>query len=185
MLLKSGIIRKTVMTNKLPLTTRLMVVYFCLQTQVFAQFTINTKIEHIVDGDTFIAFVNDKKERIRMKCIDAPEIKQTFIDLDGIKREIGIEAREYLELMISQSDTLTLKCSDGRDKYGRLTCEVFDKNQNSINLQMVKNGYVYALPSKCFSQVEGMRYLGYQHLARFSQAGLWRYGVWEEPWGWR
>jgi hypothetical protein len=36
-----------------------------LQTQVFAQFTVsNIKVEYVIDGDTFIAFVNDKKERI-------------------------------------------------------------------------------------------------------------------------
>ena len=91
-----------------------------------------------------------------MKCIDAPELKQLFMGFDGLKKEIGIEAREYLELIISKSDVITLKCSDGRDKYRRLTCEVFDDNGGSINLQMVKDGYVYTLSSGCFSHVDGM-----------------------------
>jgi len=157
-----------------------------LQTQVFAQFTIpDIKVEYVIDGDTFIAFVNGKKERIRMKCIDAPELKQTFTSFDGNKQEIGVEARKYLLSMIAKSDLVELKCSDGRDKYGRLTCEVFDDKGGSLNLQMVKEGYAYAMPSKCFSQAEGMMYLGYQHLAKFSQAGLWRYGVWDESWMWR
>ncbi len=162
------------------------IVILLLQTQVFAQFTVsNVKVEHIADGDTFTTTVNNKKERVRMKCIDAPEIKQTFIDLDGIKREIGIEAREHLSTMLLKGNTTTLKCNDGRDKYQRSTCEVFDGTNNSTNLQMVKDGYAYALPSKCFSEVDSIKYLGYQYLARVSQAGLWRYGVWEEPWGWR
>ncbi len=173
------------MNNTLNILLLDIVILLLLQAQVLAQFTVKTKVEYVIDGDTFIAFINDKKERVRMKCIDAPELKQLSMGFDGIKKEIGIEAREYLDLMISKSDVVTLKCSDGRDKYGRLTCEVFDKNQNSINLQMVKNGYVYALSSKCFSKTEGMQYLIHQYLARYSQVGLWRYGVWGEPWGWR
>jgi micrococcal nuclease len=157
-----------------------------LQTQVFAQFTVsNIKVEYVLDGDTFIAFINSKKERIRMKCIDAPELKQTFIDFDGVKQEIGIEAREYLLSMIAKSDLVELKCSDERDKYGRLTCDVFDYKGGSLNLQMVKDGYAYAMPSQCFSQADGMMYLGYQYVARFGQVGLWRHGVWDESWRWR
>jgi len=164
-----------------------------LQTQAFAQFTIpDIKVEYVIDGDTFIAFVNSKKERIRMKCIDAPELKQTFTSFDGSKQEIGVEAREHLELMLAKSDLVELKCSDGRDKYGRLTCDVFDGMEangqgksDSINLQMVKDGYAYAMPSQCFSQAEGMMYLGYQYVARFGQVGLWAYGLWDESWRWR
>jgi endonuclease YncB( thermonuclease family) len=107
-----------------------------------------------------------------MKCIDAPELKQTFVGFDGIKKEIGIEAMEYLELMISKGELLQIKCSDGRDKYGRLTCDVFDEKGGSINLRMVKSGYAYVLPSKCFSQADGVIYFRYQHLAKFSQVGL-------------
>ncbi len=174
------------MNNTLNILLLDIIILLLLQAQVLAQFTAsNIKVEYVIDGDTFIAFINDKKEKVRMKCIDAPEFKQIFTSVDGIKKEIGIEAREYLELIISTGDVVTLKCSDGRDKYGRLACEVFDKNQNSINLQMVKNRYVYALPSKCFSKSEGMQYLIHQYLARYSQVGLWRYGGWGEPWGWR
>ena len=155
-----------------------------IQTQAFAQFTIlNTKIEYVIDGDTFITTINNKKERIRMKCIDAPELKQTFKDYENKQRNIGIEAVVYLEdILKQQNNIITLKCNDGRDKYQRLTCEVLDNNQNSINLQMAKEGYAYAYPSYCFSSFESMMYIGYQWLARFSQAGLWGYGGWGEPW---
>ena len=157
---------------------RILLMMIIVQTQVFAQFTIpDIKVEYVIDGDTFIAFVNGKKERIRMKCIDAPELKQTFIGFDNAKKEIGAEAREHLESLLIRSDLLNLKCSDGRDKYGRLTCDVFDDKNDSINLQMVKDGYAYAMPSKCFSQLEGVQYLGHQHLAILSQVGLWQYGV--------
>ena len=184
-----------------------------IHTQTFAQFTIrNTKIDYVIDGDTFVTTINNKKEKVRMKCIDAPELKQTFISFDESRKEIGIEAKEYLKQILSNSNTITLKCNDGRGRYARLTCEVLNENQNSINtlkcndgrdkyqrltcevfdgtnnstnLQIVKDGYAYAFPSYCFSQVESIKYIGYQYLAKFSQAGLWRYGVWEEPWGWR
>ena len=156
-----------------------------IHTQAFAQFTVQTKAEYVIDGDTFVATINNKKEKVRMKCIDAPEFKQTITSFDGKQKEVGIEAREYLRRILSNSNTITLKCNDGRDKYRRLTCEVFDQEGSSINLQMIKDGYAYALPSYCFSEVGSMRYLGYQYLARLSQAGLWGYGGWEEPWSWR
>jgi len=166
--------------------SELLFIGLLLQMQSFAQFTIpDIKVEYVIDGDTFIAFVNDKKERIRMKCIDAPEIKQTSISFDGTKKEIGVEARKYLGRILSKSDVIKLKCSDGRDKYGRLTCDISNDKGDSINLQMIKDGYAYVMPSQCFSRVDGVRYLGYQHLARFSQIGLWRYGVWDESWRWR
>ena len=172
---------------------RILLMMIIVQTQVFAQFTIpDIKVEYVIDGDTFIAFVNDKKERIRMKCIDAPELKQTFIGFDNAKKEIGAEAREHLESLLIRSDLLNLKCSDERDKHGRLTCDVFDGREangqgksDSINLQMVKDGYAYAMPSQSFSQADGVIYLGHQHLAILSQVGLWRYGVWDESWRWR
>lgn len=166
--------------------SRLLFISLILHMQVFAQFTIpDIKVEYVIDGDTFIAFVNGKKERIRMKCIDSPEIKQTFTSFDGIKQEIGVEARKYLGRILSKSDVINLKCSDGRDKYGRLTCDVFDGKGDSLNLQMVKDGYAYAMPSQCFSQADGMIYLVYQYVAKFCQVGLWRYGVWDESWRWR
>ncbi|MDA0617458.1 MAG: thermonuclease family protein, partial [Proteobacteria bacterium] len=113
-----------------------------IHTQAFAQFTIhNTKIERIIDGDTFVATINNKQENVRMKCIDAPEIKQVFVSSEGVKKAIGIEAKEHLSTILSKSNTTTLKCNDGRDKYRRLTCEVFDQEGSSINLQMVKDGY--------------------------------------------
>ena len=62
------------------------------------------------------------------------ELKQTFTSFDGVKQEIGVEAREYLLSMIAKSDLVELKCSDGMDKYGRLTCDVFDDKGESINL---------------------------------------------------
>jgi endonuclease YncB( thermonuclease family) len=173
------------MNNTLNILLLDIVILLLLQTQAFAQFTVKTKVEYVIDGDTFIAFIHDDKERVRMKCIDAPELKQVFVSSDRVKKAIGIEAKEYLSTILSNSNTITLKCNDGRDKYRRLTCEVFDKNQNSINLQMVKDGYAYAMPSKCFSKAEGMVYLTHQHLAKFSQVGLWRYGVWDESWRWR
>lgn len=164
----------------------LVLIVILLQNNVFASFLIpNTKVEYVVDGDTFVITFDNKRESVRMKCIDAPEMKQTFIDLNGTQKNIGIEARKYLRQILLNSSIVSLKCSDGMDKYQRLTCEVFDENGNNINLQMVKDGYAYALPSRCFSEVDSMKYLGYQYLARFSQAGLWRYGVWDEPWRWR
>ncbi len=59
---------------------------------------------------------------------------------------------EYLGRILSKSDVIKLKCSDGKDKYGRLTCDVFDNKGKSLALQMIKDGYAYAMPSQCFSQ---------------------------------
>ena len=55
---------RAIMNNTLNMLLMDIVILLLLQTQAFAQFTIhNTKIEHIIDGDTFITTINNKKER--------------------------------------------------------------------------------------------------------------------------
>jgi endonuclease YncB( thermonuclease family) len=144
----------------------LYVITLLFQTNTFAQFSIqNTKVEYVLDGDTFIIILNNKKEKVRMKCINAPELNDTVINSNNKKVKVGIEARKHLiKLLQTNNNIVTIKCDDRREKYRRLACGVFDKYNNDINLQMVKESYAKAYPSKCFNFIDSIVYLFYEYV---------------------
>ena len=104
-----------------------------------------SKVISIYDGDTlrvnidsFPAIVG-KNIRIRIKGIDAPEIKgkcQTEIDL-------AIMARDYLRNAINQSSQIELRNIE-RGKYFRIVGELYIDGENiSKGLIKEKLAYIY------------------------------------------
>ena len=97
--------------------------------------TDKIKIKHINsihDGDTVnVTTYNNKKIKIRLFGIDAPELKQPF----------GEESRLCLEKLIQNQNISYIPRNKNKstDKYGRTVAVIFDGDIN-INLEMVKNG---------------------------------------------
>ena len=97
--------------------------------------TDKIKIKHINsihDGDTVnVTTYNNKKIKIRLFGIDAPELKQPF----------GEESRLCLEKLIQNKNISYIPRDKNKstDKYGRTVAVIFDGDIN-INLEMVKNG---------------------------------------------
>ena len=75
----------------------------------------------------FTQKINNKKEKIRMFGIDAPETKQ----------EWGLEAKEVLNSLIAGKEVL-LEIKE-RDKYDRILAVVY-LNKININLKMIETG---------------------------------------------
>ena len=104
-----------------------------------------SKVISIYDGDTLRVNIDSfpdivgKNIRIRIKGIDAPEIKgkcQTEIDL-------AIMARDYLRNAINQSSQIELRNIE-RGKYFRIVGELYIDGQNiSNNLIKRKLAYYY------------------------------------------
>jgi micrococcal nuclease len=86
------------------------------------------------DGDTVSVIINNRKERVRLIGIDAPEMGQ---------KSWGKKAKKYLETILDSSGwEVTLEFDvDKRDKYGRILAYLWTKNREMVNLLMVKNGY--------------------------------------------
>ena len=104
-----------------------------------------SKVISIYDGDTLRVNIDSfpdivgKNIRIRIKGIDAPEIKgkcQTEIDL-------AIMARDYLRNAINQSSQIELRNIE-RGKYFRIVGELYIDGENiSNNLIKRKLAYYY------------------------------------------
>ena len=102
-----------------------------------------SKVISIYDGDTLRVNIDSfpdivgKNIRIRIKGIDAPEIKgkcQTEIDL-------AIMARDYLRNAINQSSQIELRNIE-RGKYFRIVGELYIDGEN-ISKDLMKKNIVY------------------------------------------
>ncbi|WP_338438699.1 thermonuclease family protein [Synechococcus elongatus] len=86
-------------------------------------------VTRVSDGDTIRVLINGKEERIRLACIDAPEMKQV---------PFGAASRDRLRQLTPVGSTVRLRTFN-RDRFGRLIAEVFHAGEN-VNLQMVREG---------------------------------------------
>ena len=114
-----------------------LLVPFLLFSVVFLIYLLNTKanlnlvkIKNCYDGDTF---TTESGEKIRLACIDAPEIRCK--NADPLKAKAS---REFINNLLSNKK-VTIKRID-TDRYGRTVAEIFIEGTN-IQKLMVKNGF--------------------------------------------
>ena len=90
----------------------------------------STIIKSCYDGDTCTAIDGEK---IRLACIDTPELKGKKADPIAAK-----EARDFLNNLVSNNKVSIRRITT--DRYGRTVAELF---KNNVNLQdlIVKKGY--------------------------------------------
>lgn len=136
-------------------------------------------IEYIraVDGDTIVAEVQGKKERIRLIGIDCPESDQPW----------GNEATAMTAGFCSQCPDLEIEIdAQERDRYGRLLAYVWCARSNiMLNEALVVEGL--ALPATYPPNVKHVE--RFQHalkIAREYRTGFWKEGGLETtPKEWR
>ena len=90
----------------------------------------NINIEYCYDGDTC---TSTQREKIRLACIDTPELRGAKADPIPAK-----EARDYLNSLVAGRDVDIRRIT--KDRYDRTVAEL---SINGINIQqiMVKKGY--------------------------------------------
>ncbi len=93
-------------------------------------YEIDAKVIKIIDGDSILVNNKNKKIEIRLKDIDAPEIKQAY----------GQKSKQNLSKYILNKK-VSIKYSK-KDHYGRVLGTVFYKGED-INLLQVKDGYAW------------------------------------------
>ena len=81
----------------------------------------------VIDGDTFELAT---KDRVRLICIDTPEL--------GDKG--SYEAKEYLESLVLNKEVRLEKDISETDRYGRLLRYVY-VNETFVNKELVQKGY--------------------------------------------
>lgn len=92
------------------------------------------KIKSVYDGDTLTL---DTGQRVRLTGINTPEIESRYR-----RGEPGGEvARLWLKQRLSDGRFKVVTGKEKHDRYGRLLANLFDKNGQHINLELVENGY--------------------------------------------
>jgi endonuclease YncB( thermonuclease family) len=113
------------------------------------------------DGDTITVTSPSGKTKIRLACIDAPEMSQ---------RPAGPASRKALQALLPVGSTAELKVQT-TDRYGRTVAEVLSNGRN-INQAMVGQGMAFVYRK----YLKGCDQGAYDRLER--QAAAQRLGVW-------
>lgn len=133
---------------------------------------LSCEVASIYDGDTMRVRCGGQLMKVRLYCIDAPEMGQ---------KPWGRESRDYLR-SITPKRVLVRPVT--KDRYGRTVGEVFTASGSaqSLNLKMVGSGRAAVYEKYCSE-------LSYRSVAlRAEQAmlGIWREpGQQQKPWEWR
>jgi micrococcal nuclease len=126
------------------------------------------------DGDTVSVSVDQKREKVRLIGIDAPEMGQ---------KPWGEKAKKHLDTLLSSSGRKVKLEYDveKKDKYGRILAYLWTTNGEMINLLMLKNGYamLFTFPPNV-KHVNEFR--AAQREARDGRLGIWsEEGLKERP----
>ncbi len=136
--------------------------------------TCNVKAASVYDGDTLRLNCSGLELKIRFACIDAPEIKQPG----------GIEARDHLRSLLTNSGNQVKVNAITTDRYNRTIAELYTPSGELVQKYQAQEGMVWGYEkykSDCPSW-NGV----YKALTEAQQAkrGLWA-GNPTPPWEWR
>jgi len=132
----------------------------------------NCKVLSVYDGDTMTVNCQGEKIKVRLYCIDAPEMGQ---------EPWGREVRDYLRSITGPSVQLEVK---DKDRYGRMVGEVFtdDEDRENLNLTMVWSSNAVVYPKYCNDR----QYYQSEEEAKKLHSGIWeKPGLHQKPWEWR
>lgn len=124
---------------------------------------VNAEVIRISDGDSIIVRLGNKKEKLRLIGIDAPEIRQ---------RPWGQMAKRHLKGLIGNSQVKIETDVVKRDRYGRLLAYVWTADGRFVNLEMLRDGYavIYTFPPNV-SHVD--EFSTAQSQAKNKRIGIW------------
>ena len=133
----------------------------------------NCTVSSVYDGDTLRAECDGEKLKVRLYCIDTPEMAQ---------KPWGRESRDYLRSLLPQGTQIQLVIHD-KDRYGRQVAEVMQGKVNQ-NLDMVRSGHAAVYRKYC--PARNSDYYRAEVFARNNNAGIWENpGLHQSPWEWR
>lgn len=130
---------------------------------------IQANIVSIQDGDTItVKTKSNKKVKIRMYGIDAPELSQSY----------GQKSKQQLAKLLKNKN-ISYKTANV-DSYGRTVATVYAGDIN-VNYEMIKSGYAWHYKHYYKSK----RYAEAEKYARDNKLGLWAEDKPTPPWKYR
>jgi len=141
-----------------------LISFIIFSSNVYAE-NIEGYVTKVIDGDTIYI---DNVNKIRLKWIDAPEMKQ----------DEGIISQVYLYDLIFGKKVIA-QCNK-KDLYGRNVCVIIYENEN-INEKLVKEGYAWSYTGYSNKRIDSM-----QNEAMKNKLGIWKSNTDKcEPWKYR
>lgn len=127
------------------------------------------QLERVIDGDTFVATVDGRDERVRLIGIDAPELDASATEM----RQLAVEAANRLtELLQGGAFCLERDVSE-RDRFGRLLRYVWRDDGTLVNEAMVAAGLAVVSTFPPDVKHVSSRLLPAQLAARSAGVGVW------------
>ena len=126
----------------------------------------------VIDGDTIYIKSDNGRKKVRLRHIDAPEIRQSY----------GKEAKIFLDKQIDGKKIIVN--SDYKDRYGRDIGDIFVYNNDEaiyINAKLVKSGHAWVYKS----YRKNTYLMNLENFARENMLGLWKDKFAIEPWVFR
>ena len=97
--------------------------------------TCTVKPGSVYDGDTLRVLCDGQETKIRFACIDAPEVRP--------KQPGGIESRDHLRSLLSNSNNQVKVNAITTDRYKRTVAELYTPAGELVQLRQVKDGMVW------------------------------------------
>lgn len=134
------------------------------------------KVVDITDGDTFTLLTdNNKKIKIRLHEIDAPETKNN--------QRFSKQARKALsELVFGKTVYVYHKIGIRGNSWNRTVGVVFEDDIN-VNREMIRLGFAWHSKNHCFGYtMDSLEFDSIERAARFNKRGLWQDNSPIPPW---
>lgn len=129
----------------------------------------NATVARVVDGDTLVAGIDGREERVRLLGIDTPE----SVAQNQPVQCYGVEASDHLRALLPEGTAITLILDEEtRDRYDRLLAYVVRDDGLFVNLELVETGSAAVLVFPPNVHYEA-RLRAAERDARAAGAGLW------------
>ena len=127
------------------------------------------RVVRVVDGDTIIASVGGRDERVRYIGMDTPEDVKPGTPVQCYSRAAAAENRR----LVAGRQVRLVQDAEARDRYGRLLAYVYRASDGMfVNAELVRRGYARPLtiPPNVAHEAQIARLA---HAARRAGRGLW------------
>ena len=116
---------------------RIIYISLLLTTYVFADIQIRKQNDlYCYDGDTCYVTYKGKNDKVRLLELDTPEISNPKCEQEYA---LGIDARNFVNNLISEGVSIKFKTEYNRDFFGRILSYIIVDGEN-VSKKMVSNG---------------------------------------------
>ena len=116
---------------------RIIYISFLLTTYVSADIKIRKQNDlYCYDGDTCYVTYKGKNDKVRLLELDTPEISNPKCEQEYA---LGIDARNFVNNLISEGVSIKFKTEYNRDFFGRILSYIIVDGEN-VSKKMVSNG---------------------------------------------